>query len=74
MTQNQIAKLYGTTKQNVSFHINNIFEDAELKVDSVVKDYLTTAKDGKKYFVTFYNLDMILAVGYRTRTSRAIYF
>ena len=71
--QAKIAEIFETTQQNVSNHINNILEDNELD-DSVHKDYLYTASDGKQYFVTFYNLDMILAIGYRIRSSRAISF
>ena len=71
--QTKIADIFETTQQNVSMHINNILEDKELD-DSVHKDYLYTALDGKQYLVTFYNLDMILAVGYRVRTAKAISF
>ena len=71
--QAKIAEIFETTQQNISLHINNILEDKELD-DSVHKDYLYTASDGKQYFVTFYNLDMILAVGYRVRTAKAISF
>ena len=71
--QAKIADIFETTQQNVSLHINNILEDKELD-DSVHKDYLYTALDGKQYLVTFYNLDMILAIGYRVKTSKAISF
>ncbi|MBR4378234.1 MAG: virulence RhuM family protein [Bacilli bacterium] len=70
--QAQIADIFDTTQQNVSLHINNILEDKELD-DSVHKDSLYTAPDGKQYLVTFYNLDMILAVGYRVKTTKAIF-
>ena len=70
--QSQIAEIFETTQENVSMHIRNILEDKELG-DSVYKDFLYTASDSKKYLVTFYNLDMILAVGYRVRTSKAIF-
>ena len=73
-TQEQIATLYETTQPNVSMHIKNILEDAELSVDSVYKKSLYTAPDGKQYFVIFYNLDMILAIGYRVKTTKAIAF
>ena len=71
--QAKIADIFETTQQNVSLHINNILEDKELD-DSVHKDYLYTALDGKQYLVTFYNLDMILAVGYRAKPSNLIQF
>lgn len=64
MNQNQLAQLFDTSKQNISLHIINILEEKELDRNSVVKDYLTTATDGKEYNVTFYSLDMILAIGF----------
>ncbi len=60
LTQLEIAELFQTTKQNVSLHVNNIFKDGELDEDSVVKDSLTTAADGKRYNTRLYNLDIIL--------------
>src|SRR5690625_3722682 len=74
MTQKAMAKLYQTTKQNISLHIKNILNEDELEEDSVVKLYLTTAKDGKNYRTKHYNLDMILAVGYRVRSHRGTQF
>ncbi len=74
MNQNQLAELFNTTKQNISLHIINILEEGELDENSVVKDYLTTASDGKKYKVTFYSLDMILAIGFRVRSKRGTQF
>lgn len=74
MNQQQLAELFDTSKQNISLHIINILEDKELDVNSVVKDYLTTASDGKNYNVTFYSLDMILAIGFRVRSKRGIQF
>ena len=74
LPQALIAELYQTTKQNVSLHIRNIFEEGELQPDSVVKEYLTTATDGKQYRTKFYNLDMILAIGYRVRSHRGTQF
>ena len=74
MSQDVIANLYGTSKQNVSYHINNIFKEKELDKNSVVKDFLTTAKDGKKYNVSHYNLDTIIAVGYRINSKKATEF
>lgn len=69
LTQIGIAELFQTTKQNVSLHLQNIFEDNELEQESVVKEYLTTASDGKKYRTLHYNLEAILAVGYRVRST-----
>ena len=74
MNQNQLAELFDTSKQNISLHISNILEDKELDVNSVVKDYLTTAADSKNYTVTFYSLDMILAIGFRVRSKRGTQF
>lgn len=74
LTQELIAKLFDTTKQNISLHLKNIFNEAELRKNSVVKDFLTTAKDGKKYNVKYYNLDAIISVGYRVNSQRATQF
>lgn len=74
MNQQSIAELFGTSKQNISWHIANVFKDSELKESSVVKNYLTTASDDKQYQVTFYSLEMILAVGYRVRGIRGVQF
>jgi len=74
MNQAQLAELFDTSKQNISLHTINILEDRELQSESVVKDYLTTAADGKEYSVTFYSLDMILAIGYRVRSKRGVQF
>jgi hypothetical protein len=74
MNQNQIAELFDTSKQNISLHTINIVEEWELSQQSVVKDYLTTASDWKKYKVTFYSLEMILAIGFRVRSKRGIQF
>ncbi len=74
MNQNQLAELFDTSKQNISQHIISILEDRELVQNSVVKDYLTTAADGKNYTVTFYALDMILAIGFRVRSKRGTQF
>jgi hypothetical protein len=67
LTQQHMAELFQTSKQNVSLHIHNIFADGELHEDSVVKESLTTAADGKKYATNFYNLDVIIAVGWGRR-------
>ena len=74
MNQNQMAELFSTSKQTISYHVANILEVSELDVNSVVKDYLTTASDGKNYQVTFYALDMILAIGFRVRSKRGTQF
>lgn len=74
LTQAEIALLFDTTKQNVSLHFKGIFEDAELAEGAVVKDSLTTAADGKRYVTKLYNLNAILAVGYRVRSARGAQF
>ena len=74
MSQELMAKLYDTTKNNISMHLKNIFEEGELNKDSVVKKFLTTASDGKKYNVIHYNLDAIIAVGYRINSKKATDF
>lgn len=73
-TQDQIADLFGSTKQNIGLHLKNIFNTGELSRDSVVKDFFTTANDGKQYNVNFYNLDAIIAVGYRVNSKNATQF
>lgn len=74
MSQAQIAELFATSIPNISMHISNIFEEKELVQEAVVKDYLTTAKDGKKYSVSHYALEMILAIGFRVRSKRGTQF
>jgi hypothetical protein len=74
LTQNLIAELFQTTKQNISLHLKNIFKEGELNENSVVKDFLTTASDGKNYKTKFYNLDAIISVGYRVNSQRATQF
>ncbi len=74
LPQAMMADLYQTSKQNVSLHIQNILQDNELRFESVVKEYLTTAADGKQYRTLHYSLDMILAVGYRVRSARGTAF
>jgi hypothetical protein len=74
MNQQQLAELFDTSKQNIGQHISNILEDNELRENSVVKNYFTTAADGKKYEVTFYSLEMILAIGFRVRSKRGTQF
>lgn len=74
MSQQQLAELFDTSKPNISMHITNILNEKELESNSVVKDYLTTAQDGKSYSVTFYSLDVILAIGFRVRSKRGTQF
>lgn len=74
LTQAEIAKLFGTTKQNISLHIKNTLSSEELVENSVVKEYLTTAADGKSYMTRYYNLDVILAIGYRVQSPRGAQF
>lgn len=74
LTQAQMCELYQTSKSNVSEHIKHIFEDGELCEESVVRKFRTTAADGKEYIVSHYNLDMIIALGYRVRSIIATRF
>ena len=74
LNQQQMAELFATSKQLISHHIANILKENELNEISVVKQYLTTAADGKKYNVVFYSLEMIIAVGYRVRGVRGTQF
>ncbi len=74
LTQAQMAELFQTTKQNASLHITNIFSERELDEDSVVKDFLTTASDGKNYQTRYHNLDVIISVGYRVKSLRGTQF
>jgi hypothetical protein len=74
LTQGQMAELFQTTKQNVSLHIQNVFMEKELREDSVVKESLTTASDGRNYQTKFYNLDVIISVGYRVKSLRGTQF
>ena len=74
LNQQQMAELFATSKQLISHHIANILKERELNEISVVKQYLTTAADGKNYNVVFYSLEMIIAVGYRARGIRGTQF
>ncbi len=74
MNQSQLAELFDTSKQNIGQHIANILDERELDANSVVKNYFTTAADGKAYNVVFYALDMILAIGFRVRSKRGTQF
>ena len=74
VNQQQMAELFATSKPNISMHITNILKEQELTEESVVKNFLTTAADGKNYNVVFYSLEMIIAVGYRVRGVRGTQF
>ena len=74
MNQKQMAELFATSVPNVNIHISNILKENELDKNSVIKDYLITAADGKHYNVTFYALDMVLAVGFRVKGKRGTQF
>lgn len=74
MNQGQLAELFATSVPNINIHIGNILQDRELIAESVIKDYLITAADGKQYNVKFYSLDMILAIGFRVRSKRGVQF
>mgnify|MGYP003521406138 FL=1 len=66
--QAQLVEIYQTSKSNVSEHLSNIFADGELIKDSVVRNFRTTASDGKNYNVAHYNLDVVIALGYRVQS------
>jgi hypothetical protein len=74
LTQKQMGDLFQTTIPNVNIHLRNIFEEGELQEASVVKDYLITAADGKRYETKHYNLDVIISVGYRVKSHRGTQF
>ena len=74
LTQQQLCDLFQTSKSNVSEHIKHIFEERGLDKDSVVRKFRTTAADGKNYEVTYYNLDLIISLGYRVKSSIATHF
>lgn len=74
LTQKAIADLFNTSKQDVSYHLKNIFSTLELDENSVVKKYLTTASDNKKYNTNYYNLDAVISIGFRVNSDRAIQF
>ena len=74
LSQQQIATLFGTSKQNVGQHISKILNEGELDLNSVVKNYFTTAADGKPYDVMYYSLQMIIAIGFRVRGVRGTQF
>ena len=74
LTQQQLTELYQCSKSNISEHIKHIFEEGELDKDSVVRKFRTTADDGKTYNITYYNLDMIISLGYRIKSVIATRF
>ena len=74
LTQAQMAELFHATKQNISLHIANIYKEGELDRNSVVKEYLTTASDGKCYRTKWFNLDVIISVGYRIKSIQGTRF
>lgn len=74
LTTDQMAELFQRNKSTISRHIKNVFEDGELSPDSVVAFFATTAADNKKYQVAYYNLDMIISVGYRVKSHRGVQF
>ena len=74
LTQREMAELFSATRQNISLHLKHLFEEGALDAGSVVKGSLTTAADGKHYRTSHYNLDAILAVGYRVRSRRGAQF
>jgi hypothetical protein len=74
LSQSQMAELFQTSIPNVNIHLRNIFQEKELQPDSVIKEYLITATDGKNYRTKFYNLDAIISVGYRVKSHRGMQF
>jgi len=74
LTQAQMIELFDSSKQNINLHINNIFKEGELLKNSVVKYSLTTASDGKRYRTAFFNLDVIISIGYRVKSQRGTQF
>ena len=77
LSQAQLVELFDSTKQNISLHINNIFKEGELAAVSTVKEYLTVQSEGTrkvKRKIAFYNLDIIISVGYRVKSKRGVQF
>jgi len=74
LTQAQMCMLFGRDKSTISRHIKNVFEEGELDISSVVAEYATTATDGKVYQVDYYNLDVIISVGYRVKSQQGTQF
>jgi len=74
LSQAQLCELFGKAKSTISEHIKNIFEESELEQNSVVRNFRTTANDGKSYDVSYYNLDMIIAIGFRVKSPQGTKF
>ncbi len=74
LTQAQMAALFGKNKRTISEHIVHIFEEGELEENSVVRNFRTTAADGKDYDTNYYNLDVIISVGYRVKSPQGTQF
>lgn len=74
LTQKKMAELFNVNIRTISEHLQNIFISGELQKDSVIRNFRTTAQDGKKYNTQFYNLDAILSVGYRVNSAKATQF
>jgi len=74
LTQKLMAELFDTSVPNINMHLKNCYKEDEIKEESVIKDFLITAKDGKNYKTKFYNLDAIISVGYRIKSKTATHF
>ena len=74
LTQKSMAELFGCSTDNISLHLKKIFSEGELDKDSVTEKNSATASDGKNYLTTFYNLDAVIAVGYRVNSHQATVF
>ena len=74
LSQAQMVELFDTTKQNVSLHLRNLFREEELSEGTSVKDSLTLVSKGRKYTVKYYNLDVVISVGYRVKSLRGTHF
>jgi hypothetical protein len=74
LSQSQLCELFGKAKSTISEHINNIFDEGELDENSVVRNFRTTANDGKSYGINYYNLDIIIAVGFRVKSAQGTKF
>ena len=74
LNQKQMTKLFDKSKKTISEHINNIFKEGELVHNAVVRNFRTTASDGKKYNIDYYNLDIIISVGYRVKSKQGTQF
>ena len=74
LSLDQMAELFDRNKSTISRHIKNIFAEGELQKESVVANFATTASDGKNYEVTYFNLDVIISVGYRVKSQQGVHF